>query len=287
MNAYGIQPAGGDEQTGHQQDQLARGEGQRDARLLGEEQRREQRQSDRSVQPRQEVHRPIIHPGSARCAQRDRPAAEPFCESARVMETDAVVVGAGPSGATTALLLARLGHDVVLVDRARLPARQGVRRGGDAARRRRRCAGLGLYERVLATGARPLRGVTYQQRGWQPRVARAVPDAAGWRTGRTGWGCAAPASTRCSSTRCAEEPRASVREGERVTGLLRDAVRRASPGSPPPPARSRPAIVIAADGLHSQIRCVGGAAACHLGRACAMGSPATGGSTRAIGMQSR
>src|SRR5437879_6501001 len=34
---------------------------------------------------------------------------------------DAVVVGAGPAGATTALLLARAGADVVLLDRARFP----------------------------------------------------------------------------------------------------------------------------------------------------------------------
>src|SRR5947207_15366726 len=34
---------------------------------------------------------------------------------------DAVVVGAGPAGATTALLLARAGASVLLMDRARFP----------------------------------------------------------------------------------------------------------------------------------------------------------------------
>src|SRR2546425_11579320 len=34
---------------------------------------------------------------------------------------DVVVVGAGPAGATTALLLARAGASVLLVDRARVP----------------------------------------------------------------------------------------------------------------------------------------------------------------------
>src|SRR5438876_11034973 len=34
---------------------------------------------------------------------------------------DVVVVGAGPAGATTALLLARAGASVLLVDRARFP----------------------------------------------------------------------------------------------------------------------------------------------------------------------
>ena len=63
----GIQPPGCDEQTGDQQGQLAGGERQRDARLLGEQQRGEQRESNRAVQTRQKVHRPIIHPGSACC----------------------------------------------------------------------------------------------------------------------------------------------------------------------------------------------------------------------------
>ena len=67
-------------------------------------------------------------------------------DSAGVMEIDAVVVGAGPSGATTALLLARLGHDVVLVDRARFPrdkaCGEGVMPPGVAVLRR-----LGLCTR--------------------------------------------------------------------------------------------------------------------------------------------
>jgi len=77
-----------------------------------------------------------------------------------VIETEAVVVGAGPSGAVTALLLARHGHDVVLVDRARFPrdkaCGEGVMPLGVEALRR-----MGLYATVLATGARPLGGVTW------------------------------------------------------------------------------------------------------------------------------
>src|SRR5580700_9573815 len=101
--------------------------------------------------------------GPTRAVRCDTPGTGSFCESAPVIETDAVVVGAGPSGATTALLLARRGHNVVLLDRARFPrdkaCGEGVMPPGVAALRR-----LGLFERVLATGARPLDGVTYRHR---------------------------------------------------------------------------------------------------------------------------
>ncbi len=40
-------------------------------------------------------------------------------------DADVVVVGAGPSGVATALLLARRGHRVVVVDRARFPLLTG------------------------------------------------------------------------------------------------------------------------------------------------------------------
>ena len=38
-----------------------------------------------------------------------------------MMRADCVVVGAGPAGSTTALLLARAGFDVILLDRAEFP----------------------------------------------------------------------------------------------------------------------------------------------------------------------
>ena len=47
---------------------------------------------------------------------------------------DVVVVGARCAGAATAMLLAELGHDVVMVDKARLPSdtlsTHGIARGG-------------------------------------------------------------------------------------------------------------------------------------------------------------
>ncbi len=167
------------------------------------------------------------------------------------METDAVVVGAGPSGATTALLLARLGHDVVLVDRARFPRDKACGEGlmppgVDALRR------MGLYERVLATGARPLRRVSYQQAGHPPRVSVPfpLPPGGGPEHGlgvrRTSFDAVLVEAVRA-------EPRASVREGERVSGLLRDASATVI-GVTTTAEEIRARIVVAADGLHSPIR---------------------------------
>ena len=162
-----------------------------------------------------------------------------------------VVVGAGPSGATTALLLARRGHHVVLVDRARFPrdkaCGEGVMPPGVAALRR-----MGLYERVLATGARPLDGVTYQQRGGDQQVHVPFPappgggPAAGLGVRRTSFDAALVDAVR-------QERTSTVREAERVTGLLRDPSD-AVIGVTTTTGEIRARIVIAADGLHSQIR---------------------------------
>jgi 2-polyprenyl-6-methoxyphenol hydroxylase-like FAD-dependent oxidoreductase len=74
---------------------------------------------------------------------------------------DAVVVGARCAGATTALLLARAGHRVLLVDRAKLPSdtlstlyihQPGVER----------LARWGVLDRVHQSGCPPLRTVTYR-----------------------------------------------------------------------------------------------------------------------------
>ena len=68
---------------------------------------------------------------------------------------DAIVIGARCGGASTALLLARKGHRVLLVDRAVFPSDiphgHLIRRGGPA-----RLATWGLLERVIATGCPPI-----------------------------------------------------------------------------------------------------------------------------------
>lgn len=64
---------------------------------------------------------------------------------------DAIIVGARCAGASTAMLLARKGHRVLLVERAKLPSDiphgHFIHRGGPA-----RLARWGLLDRILATG---------------------------------------------------------------------------------------------------------------------------------------
>ena len=72
-----------------------------------------------------------------------------------------VVVGARIAGAATAMLLARAGHDVVLLDRSRLPgdtvSTHGIARGGVVQLSR-----WGLLDEVHATGAPAVRDVLFR-----------------------------------------------------------------------------------------------------------------------------
>src|ERR1019366_4058807 len=199
--------------------------------------------------------RKLTGPSSPRrsrgAVRRRTPGTGSFCDSAPVLETEAVVVGAGPSGATAALLLARGGHEVVLVDRARFPrdkaCGEGLMPPGVEALRR-----LGLYERVLETGARPLRGITYRLAKGGPGVHLpfpippdgGAPEGLGIR--RTSFDEALVDAVR-------RQPHATVGEGERVTGLIRDAAERVV-GVATTAGEIRARIVIGADGLHSQVR---------------------------------
>jgi 2-polyprenyl-6-methoxyphenol hydroxylase-like FAD-dependent oxidoreductase len=92
------------------------------------------------------------------------------------IRTDVVVVGARVAGSATAMLLARLGHDVLLLDRADLPSdtisTHQIARTGVVALRR-----WGLLETVLATGAPVLRQVTFHADGGS--VTRTVKDRFG------------------------------------------------------------------------------------------------------------
>ncbi len=89
---------------------------------------------------------------------------------------DVVVVGARVAGAASAMLLARMGHDVVLVDRADLPSdtisTHQIARTGVLALRR-----WGLLDEVLASGAPALREVTFHADG--ESVTRIVKDRFG------------------------------------------------------------------------------------------------------------
>jgi 2-polyprenyl-6-methoxyphenol hydroxylase-like FAD-dependent oxidoreductase len=104
----------------------------------------------------------------------------PFAPRAIAGDHDVVVVGARAAGAATAMLLARAGHDVVVVDRAQLPSdttsTHSLVRGGVVQLSR-----WGLLDDVLDSGAPPVRSVLFQQYGegaTQP-VRLAVKDKAG------------------------------------------------------------------------------------------------------------
>ncbi len=77
---------------------------------------------------------------------------------------DVVVVGARCAGAATAMLLARMGHDVVVLDKARLPSdtvsTHGIARGGVV-----QLARWGLLDAVLASGAPAIEHVTFALEG--------------------------------------------------------------------------------------------------------------------------
>src|SRR5262249_47834694 len=89
---------------------------------------------------------------------------------------DIVLVGARAAGAATALLLARLGYDVVLVDRAVFPAdtvsTHQIARTGMVQLHR-----WGLLEAVLDSGAPAIRQVTFTVEGQS--TTRAIKDKAG------------------------------------------------------------------------------------------------------------
>src|SRR5581483_3748225 len=71
---------------------------------------------------------------------------------------EVIVVGAGPAGAATAILLAQAGHEVLLLDRARFPRDKvcGEYLSPEGSRILDR---LGVLKAVEAAGARPLRGM--------------------------------------------------------------------------------------------------------------------------------
>jgi 2-polyprenyl-6-methoxyphenol hydroxylase-like FAD-dependent oxidoreductase len=89
---------------------------------------------------------------------------------------DVVVVGARAAGAATALLLARLGHDVVVVDRAVFPAdtvsTHQIARPGVVQLHR-----WGLLDAVVDSGAPALRQVTLSADG--ASITRKIKDKSG------------------------------------------------------------------------------------------------------------
>lgn len=152
---------------------------------------------------------------------------------------DAVVVGGGIAGAATALRLARLGHDVVVVDRATFPrdktCGEGLMpHGVDELR------GLGVAD-TIAPFARPFDGIRYLS-GDDVAVGH-FPDAPGWGLRRLGLDAVVLDAARGGGV--------DVREGVRVEAVAvsGDGVRVTTDAG-----EIRARVVVGADGLHSLVR---------------------------------
>ncbi|HEY7600869.1 MAG TPA: NAD(P)/FAD-dependent oxidoreductase [Methylomirabilota bacterium] len=170
------------------------------------------------------------------------------------MRHDVVVVGAGPAGAATAILLAEQGFDVLLVDRARFPRDKvcGEYLSPEAGRILDRLGVLGTV------GARPIRGM----RILAPDGTLLVGDYPADGRGRGHRTHALAVRRRVLDAALVERARAagvSVREGQRVVDLVREKGRIAGVVTEPAvpgagagachPAR----LVVAADGRASVV----------------------------------
>ena len=128
---------------------------------------------------------------------------------------DVVVVGARCAGAATAMLLARQGFDVALVDRANLPSdtmsTHALARGGIV-----QLARWGLLDDVLASGAPPIRSASFVLP--DGRIDREIKERAGFDF------VLAPRRYILDAIllQAAEEAGVTVRTGGSVTGTVDD-----------------------------------------------------------------
>jgi flavin-dependent dehydrogenase len=170
---------------------------------------------------------------------------------------DVVVVGGRVAGSATAMLLARLGHDVAVVDQASFPSdtlsTHAIARSGVVQLRR-----WGLLDEVLDSGAPAIRQVTFHALGGS--VTRPIKHKAGVDL------VVAPRRYVLDTilASAAQQAGAEVRTGVTVTGVKRDGHGRAAgvyghdrAGAPIDIAAR---YVIGADGLGSRVaRSVGAA----------------------------
>ena len=163
---------------------------------------------------------------------------------------EVVVVGGRVAGSATAMLLARLGHDVVVVDQASFPSdtvsTHSIARSGVVQLRR-----WGLLDDVLATGPPAIRRVTFNAAGQS--TTRTIKDKAGVAF------LVAPRRYVLDTllAAAAEHAGAEVRTGITVTGLQRDGGGRVMGVDGHDRAGTRIQIgarhVIGADGLRSRV----------------------------------
>ena len=177
---------------------------------------------------------------------------------------DVVVVGGRVAGSATAMLLARLGREVVVVDQASFPSdtvsTHSIARSGVVQLRR-----WGLLDAVLDSGAPAIRQVTFNAGG--ESTTRTIKDKAGVEF------LVAPRryvlDTLLASA--AEHAGAEVHTGITVTGLQRDSHGRVVGVTGADRAGARVQIgarwVIGADGLGSRVAGLVGAAINQVGQA--------------------
>ena len=170
--------------------------------------------------------------------------------TAKRSQHDVAVVGARAGGGALAMLLARMGHDVVVLDRALLPSdtlsTHSINRGGVVQLHR-----WGLLDEVLASGAPAIRQITFHTPDGS--LTRKVKDRAGVDV------VVAPRRHALDTivARAAADAGASLRLGATVTGLRRDAMGRVTGLSARGPdgeaVEVDAKVVIGADGLRSHV----------------------------------
>ena len=170
---------------------------------------------------------------------------------------EVVVVGARVAGSATAMLLARLGRDVVVVDQASFPSdtvsTHSIARSGVVQLRR-----WGLLDEVLNSGAPAIRQVTFNAAG--ESTSRTIKDKGGVDF------LVAPRRYELDTilAAAAERAGAELRTGVTATGLQRDGCGRVVGVSGHDRAGARIQIgaryIVGADGLRSRVaRSVGAA----------------------------
>jgi flavin-dependent dehydrogenase len=172
-------------------------------------------------------------------------------------EYDVIVVGARCAGSPTAMLLARSGHRVLLVDRATFPSDiphgHLIHHGGP-----RRLANWGLLDRVLGTGCPAITAMSVDL-GDFPLAANelavdGVPVACGPRRRALDRVLVEAAVEAGAELRAGFSVEALLMEGERVTGIRGGDRRGGRSGT------ERAAITIGADGRNSRVAQTVGAA---------------------------
>jgi flavin-dependent dehydrogenase len=171
-------------------------------------------------------------------------------QSANRSRRDVVVVGGRVAGSATAMLLARLGHDVVVLDQASFPSdtvsTHSIARSGVVQLRR-----WGLLEEVLDSGAPAIRQVSFNAAG--ASTTRTIKDKAGVDL------LVAPRRYVLDTllATAAEHAGAEVRPGVTVTGVQRDGAGRvvgvSGQDRAGAPIQIGARYVIGADGLRSRV----------------------------------